>query len=90
MSESTRILVVDDEPINIRILGELLAAEGYAVSVARDGQEALASIEREMPNLLLLDVVMPGLSGYEVCQRLRGEPQTRMLPIILVTGHRPE
>lgn len=85
-----RILVVDDEPTNIRLLGELLTAEGYAVSVARDGQEALTRIEQMRPNLVLLDVVMPGLTGYEVCQRLREMPKTRLLPVILVTGMRPE
>lgn len=90
MNGKERILVVDDEPANIRLLGELLSAEGYAVSVARDGSEALAQIEKNRPSLVLLDVVMPGLSGYEVCQRLRAQPQTRLLPVILVTGARPE
>ncbi|MEK6805441.1 MAG: response regulator [Pseudomonadota bacterium] len=90
MNNNERILVVDDEPANIRLLGELLSAEGYAISVARDGNDALAQIEKLRPSLMLLDVVMPGLSGYEVCQKLREQPQTRLLPVILVTGARPE
>ncbi len=90
MKEAARILVVDDEPANIRLLGELLTGEGYGVSVARNGEEALASIAKERPNLVLLDVVMPGLSGYEVCERLRQTAETRLLPVILVTGARPE
>jgi class 3 adenylate cyclase len=90
MSGAERILIVDDEPANIRLLGELLSTEGYLISVARSGEEALAEIERQRPALVLLDVVMPGLTGYEVCQRLRGQPSTRALPVILVTGARPE
>ncbi len=90
MSSEQRILVVDDEPGNIRLLGELLSAENYAISVAKDGVEALAQIEKNPPNLVLLDVVMPGLSGYEVCEKLRAQPHTRALPVILVTGARPE
>lgn len=84
------ILVVDDEPTNIRLLGELLTAEGYQVVVVRNGEEALAQVRRRRPNLVLLDVVMPGLTGYEVCERLRAQPETRLLPIVLVTGARPE
>lgn len=90
MADKERILVVDDEPSNIRLLGEILSAEGYSVSVARDGEEALAQIERAQPNLVLLDVVMPGLSGYDVCKQIRSNDATRLLPVILVTGARPE
>lgn len=84
------LLVVDDEPGNIRLLGEILSAEGYKIIVARNGTEALAQVEKSHPHLVLLDVVMPDLSGYEVCSHLREQAQTRLLPIILVTGTRPE
>ncbi len=90
MTEKSRILVVDDEASNLRLLGTLLSEEGFNVSVSRSGEEALEQIESNPPNLLLLDVVMPGLSGYEVCQRIRERTETRALPIILVTGARPE
>lgn len=90
MTEKERILVVDDEPSNIRLLGDILSAENYAVSVARSGEEALAQIERNQPNLVLLDVVMPGMSGYEVCKQIRSSADSKLLPVILVTGSRPE
>ncbi len=85
-----RILVVDDEATNVRLLGELLSAADYSVSVAMNGEQALEQIAENPPNLVLLDVVMPGLTGYEVCERLRSAPATRALPVILVTGARPE
>jgi adenylate cyclase len=84
-----RVLIVDDAADNIRMLGELLSAAGYELSVARSGDEALAQIASDPPGLVLLDVVMPGLSGYEVCERIRSNPDTRTLPVILVTGIRP-
>lgn len=89
-ASNEHLLVVDDEPGNIRLLGELLSAEGYRVSIARSGEAALEQVARLRPNLILLDVVMPGLSGYDVCQRLRAEADTRLLPVILVTGARPD
>lgn len=90
MSKGERILLVDDEPANIRLLGSLLSAEGYAVEVATCGESALAQIAEAQPALVLLDVVMPGLSGYDVCRQLREKSDTRLLPVILVTGARPE
>lgn len=90
MNAEGGILVVDDEPANLRLLGSLLSAEGYAVRIATGGEDALAQIQQQLPALVLLDVVMPGLSGYEVCERLRAQADTRLLPVILVTGARPE
>ncbi len=87
--DADRILVVDDAPENIRVLGALLTGAGYTVTVARSGEDALAQIARERPNLVLLDVVMPGLSGYDVCRRLREEAATRLLPIVMVTALSP-
>ena len=68
-----RLLVVDDTPVNVKLLADLLAAKGYAVSTAASGREALDTIEREPPDLVLLDVMMPGMSGYDVCRALRDE-----------------
>lgn len=85
-----RILVVDDAPENIRLLGALLTGAGYTVTVARSGEQALERIARDRPNLVLLDVVMPGLSGYEVCRRLREDAATRLLPVVMVTALKPQ
>ena len=86
---SARILVVDDTPVNVKLLADLLGVKGYAVSTAANGTEALEKIVRECPDLVLLDVMMPGLSGYEVCRKVRENPATAMLPIVMVTALDP-
>ena len=80
------ILIVDDTETNLRVLGSLLRAEGWSVAAATDGAQALALIARRRPDLLLLDVMMPGLDGFEVCRRLRADPATRDLPILFITA----
>jgi adenylate cyclase len=85
-----RILVVEDAANDIRLLGTLLSEQGYAVSVARSGEEALEQIEREVPNLLLLDVILPGLSGYDLCAQLRAAPATRHVPVLMITALQPD
>jgi adenylate cyclase len=89
MSGAPRILVVDDTPQNVRLLGDLLVAKGYDVTAAASGAEALAQIEKQRPDLVLLDVVMPGLSGYDVCRRIRENPATTTLPVVMVTALDP-
>ncbi len=89
MSGMPRILVVDDTPQNVRLLGDLLAAKGYEVATAASGAEALEQIEKHRPDLVLLDVVMPGLSGYDVCRRIRETPATATLPVVMVTALDP-
>ncbi|MFY1052863.1 diguanylate cyclase domain-containing protein [Ectopseudomonas khazarica] len=80
-----KLLVVDDQPINIRVLHELFRPE-CDVFMATHGEQAL-TISRELrPDLILLDVVMPGMDGYEVCRRLKANPETSEIPIIFVTG----
>lgn len=86
MERPARILVVDDLPQNARLLEAMLAPRGYAVSVAHSGTEGLDKVHRERPDLILLDIVMPDISGYEVCRRLRADPTTRMLPVVMVTS----
>lgn len=81
-----RILVVDDTPTNVKLLADLLSARGHAVSTATSGKEALALVATEPPDLVLLDVMMPGLTGYDVCRRLRENPATALLPVVLVTA----
>jgi adenylate cyclase len=84
-----RILVVDDTPHNVKLLADILAAKGYAVSTAASGEQALESIEAGPPDLVLLDIMMPGLSGYEVCRRIRENPATALLPVVLCTSLDP-
>src|SRR5258705_6610114 len=90
MSGSAKVLVVDDTPHNVKLLADLLGAKGYAVATAVNGEEALAKVASEAPDLILLDVMMPGLSGYDVCKRLRQDPLTALLPIVLVTSLDPQ
>lgn len=90
MSDAARILVVEDAANDIRLLGTLLSEQGYGVSVARSGEEALEQLDREVPNLLLLDVILPGMSGYELCQQVRATPATRHVPVLMITALQPD
>jgi putative two-component system response regulator len=83
---TAKILVVDDEPAVQRLLDQLLRRHGYTVEAADDGEMALAAVRANPPDVVLLDVVLPGISGYEVCRRLRRDPATRLLPVVLITG----
>ncbi len=85
-SRTYLILVVDDEPANVELLDRRLRRAGYEVSTASSAQEALAEVARRPPNLMLLDICMPGMSGLEVLRTLRAAPDTHLLPIIMVTG----
>jgi class 3 adenylate cyclase len=86
---AAKILVVDDTPSNVKLLADVLGARGYAVVTAATGEEALEMVERERPDLVLLDVMMPGMSGYDVCRKLRANPATTMLPVVMVTALDP-
>lgn len=81
-----RILVVDDDPTVGAALEQILRLEGYRVTRVWNGQSALESVAEEKPDLILLDVNMPGVSGFEVCARLKGASGTSLLPIVIVTG----
>ncbi|HXD96965.1 MAG TPA: response regulator, partial [Candidatus Acidoferrum sp.] len=89
MSAPGRVLVVDDTPVNLKLLADLLTAKGYAVVTATSGVEALAKVETEPLDLVLLDVMMPGMSGYEVCRKIREKTATAMLPVVMVTALDP-
>jgi DNA-binding response OmpR family regulator len=84
-----KILVVDDTPRNVKLLADVLTVKGYSVATAASGREALAQIEAEQPDLVLLDVVMPEMSGYEVCRKIRENPATQILPVVMVTALDP-
>ena len=81
-----RVLVVDDLAANRGLISALLTRDGYDVSTAADGGEALASVRRDRPDLVLLDVMMPGLGGFEVCRTLKSDPATRLVPVVLITA----
>ncbi len=90
MTTPAKVLVVDDTPHNVKLLADLLGVKGYAVATAASGEEALAKLATEQPDLVLLDVMMPGLSGYEVCVRIRADPETALLPVVMVTSLDPQ
>ncbi|MES2695943.1 MAG: hybrid sensor histidine kinase/response regulator [Verrucomicrobiota bacterium] len=84
MSET--ILIVDDTPANLGVLVETLGAAGYQLMVAEDGEEALAQTEQTQPDLILLDVMMPGIDGFETCRRLKARASTRDVPVLFMTA----
>ncbi len=83
---AARILVVDDIPANVELLEALLSADGYDILTALDGEEALQQVADNDPDLILLDVMMPGMNGFEVCARLKNDVTTQFIPIVLLTA----
>ncbi len=84
--EKKLILIVDDNPENRQVLGSLLLEVGYEVGAAPDGYKALEFIENEEPDLILLDVMMPGMDGFEVCEKLKSNMLTKHIPVIFLTA----
>lgn len=83
---NSEILLVDDQDKNLQLLGNHLHKEGYEVIFASSGEEALNVLSSGLPDLILLDVMMPGMDGYEVCRRLRADPKTALVPVIFITA----
>jgi len=83
---NARILIVDDDDNNRQLLQILLAPEGYILVTAASGEEALASVAEQPPDLILLDVLMPGMDGYEVAAELKGNLTTKNIPVIMLTA----
>lgn len=81
-----KVLVVDDMKQNVEVLERLLVRDGYQVCTAMDGEAALEQVAAEAPDVILLDVTMPKLDGFEVCRRLKADPATRLVPIVMVTA----
>lgn len=81
-----RILIVDDNPTNVELLYAQLKPYGYELIKAFDGEEALRKVEDSPPDLLLLDLMMPKISGYEVCEKIKNEPKTQLIPVIVITA----
>lgn len=90
MTESTtspaKILIVDDTPANLRLLKRILSEQGYTVHAANSGETALQFLESTLPDIVLLDVMMPGIDGYEVCRRLKDNARTRDIPVIFISA----
>ena len=84
------ILLVDDTPASLKLLADMLRNEGYTIRASTDGALALKSIEAKLPSLILLDVKMPGMTGLEVCQRLKADEKTRSIPVIFISSLRDE
>jgi len=83
---SYRILVVDDNDMNLTLVSKILELEGYEVTVACNGTDAIQSVVDDMPNLAILDVMMPDMDGYELCRKLRQPPIGAKMPIVMLTA----
>jgi two-component system cell cycle response regulator DivK len=84
---SKRILVVEDQADNRRILRDLLTSAGYEIIQAENGEEALAAAARDRPDLILMDIQLPLLDGYEATRRIKADPELRAIPIIVITSY---
>ena len=85
-----KILVVDDSKTELHHLSELLTKRGYAVRTAESGEEAMKRLVEERPDLILMDIVMPGLNGFQATRQLASDPKTRSIPVIMVTSKSQE
>jgi CheY-like chemotaxis protein len=85
-----RILVVDDDEMNLSLVSKILGLDGYRVTQALSGQEAIQSVLQEMPNLALLDIMMPDMNGFDLCRTLRQPPVNVTVPIIMLTAMNSE
>ena len=85
-SDNHSILIVDDNPTDLEVLSESLCDGGFQVAVAIDGESALEQVSYHPPALILLDVIMPGVSGFETCKRLKDNPKTKDIPVIFITA----
>ncbi|HXA27884.1 MAG TPA: response regulator [Candidatus Angelobacter sp.] len=83
---SRRILVVDDDPRLLHVVSMYLSIEGYDVDTAPNGEEGLQHLEVQRPDLVILDVMMPGIDGLEACRRIKSNPETRHIPVVLFTA----
>jgi len=84
------LLIVDDNDINLDLLGKILELEGYRVIKAHDGAEAIRAATQELPDLAILDVMMPDIDGYELCRKLRQPPLNLKIPIVMLTAMNSE
>ena len=85
-SHDPQILLVDDNPTNLQVLYQTLAGSGYRLLAARSGKDAIAIAQRVVPDLILLDVMMPGMDGFETCVQLKADPRTRESAIVFLSA----
>jgi DNA-binding response OmpR family regulator len=83
---SRRVLIVDDDPRLLHIVAMYLGIEGYDVAMAASGEEGLAEVDKQKPDLIILDIMMPGMDGIEVCRQVRANPQTAELPVLMFSA----
>ena len=86
MDNLPKVLVVDDDPAILEICSDLLQTEGYTVSVATNGQQALEQIRTDPPNVILMDIMMPVLDGVEACRQVKANPATAEIPVVLMSA----
>ena len=86
MLSDSKILIVDDTPANLEVLNEILMAQGYTVSIAVSGERAIKQLNNYLPDLILLDVQMPGIDGFETCRRIKANPHWTAIPVIFITA----
>lgn len=86
MNREKTILIVDDSKLNIRVLSDILKEKDYRIALAKSGKMALEFVEMKKPDLILLDILMPEIDGFEVCARLKASPETKNIPIIFISG----
>ena len=86
LSSTPKILIVDDNPTNLKVLSDALRDQGWTMLVATDGESAIEQVNYALPDLILLDVMMPGIDGFETCRQLKANPRTQRLPIIFMTA----
>jgi putative two-component system response regulator len=84
--QGARVLIVDDEPPVAEMLARVIARNGYEVDIAEDGPKALVAIANRAPDVILLDLMLPGLNGFDICHRLKRELRTRLIPVVMITG----
>jgi CheY-like chemotaxis protein len=80
------VLIIDDDANTLRLIGYMLERVGFEVQLAGDGEDGLAKASKQPPDLIVLDVMMPGVDGYQVCEQLRANPRTAPIPVIILTA----
>ena len=84
------ILIVDDDPVVQKLMGEVLKREGHSVHFAKDGIDAMVALKQKRPDILVLDVMMPEMNGYDVCHNIKFDPEYKTIPVLIITSREQE